>query len=118
MIASMGVAAGSIAPPAGACGWRGDNPAVVRHRSGFSVDDGVGLVEREGIVLGFPSDDLALTSLWEAVVGRPEVRVFERDEKTGKRVLTPQLRHVWSLKNHLGEKRLACVGSTSEDGSP
>ena len=97
---------------------RPDNPPVVRHRSGFSVDDAVGLVEQEGIVLGFPSDDLALTSLWEAVVGHPEVRVFERDKRTGKRVLTPQLRHVWSLKNHLGEKRLACVGSTSEDGSP
>jgi hypothetical protein len=51
-----------------------------------------------------------LPSLWEAVVGDSEVRVFERDERTGKRVLTPQLRQVWMLKNRLGEERRACVG--------
>lgn len=79
-------------------------------RIGFSLEHAAALVERAGIVLGFPSDDLVLPSLWEAAIGDPEVRVFERDARTGKRVLTQEITHVWSLKNRLGVERRACVG--------
>ena len=66
-------------------------------------------VDRVGIVLVFPSDDLVAPSLWEAVVGTPEVTVF-RVEPSGKKVLTEELAHVWTLKNELGARGLACVG--------
>jgi hypothetical protein len=89
---------------------RADNPGVGSNRIRFSLEDATALVERAGLVLGFPSDDLVLPSLWEAAIGDPEVTVFERDERTGKRVLTQAIVHVWSLKNRLGEERLACVG--------
>jgi len=70
----------------------------------------VALVKAAGLVLAFPSDDLVLPSLWEAAIGDPEVTVFERDKRTGKRVLTREITHVWTLKNRLGEERRACVG--------
>lgn len=66
-------------------------------------------VDRTGIALVFPSDDLVLPSLWEAVVGTTALTVFRTDEQ-GKRVLTDELDRVWSLKDRLGEERLACVG--------
>jgi hypothetical protein len=66
-------------------------------------------VNRAGIALAFPSDELVLPSLWEAAVGDREVDVFVVDER-GKRVLTPELRLVWTLKNRLAEERTACVG--------
>jgi hypothetical protein len=66
-------------------------------------------VDRVGIALVFPSQDLVAPSLWEAVVGTPEVSVF-RVEPSGKKVLTDELSHVWTLKNELGARGLACVG--------
>ena len=74
-----------------------------------SVAGATAFVERSGVALAFPSDDLVLPSLWEATYGGRELAVFRVDER-GKRVLTEELKHVWSLKNGLGAERRACVG--------
>jgi hypothetical protein len=67
------------------------------------------VVERSGVALAFANDDLVLPSLWEATYGDRELVVFRLDER-GKRVLTDELKHVWSLKNQLGAEGRACVG--------
>ena len=74
-----------------------------------SVAEATAFVERSGVALAFASDDLVLPSLWEATYGERELVVFRLDER-GKRVLTEELKHVWSLKNQVGAERRACVG--------
>ncbi len=66
-------------------------------------------VHSAGIAVVFPIADLVLPSLWEAMVGTPVVQVFAVGE-SGKRVFTPQIDRVWSMKNQLAERRLACLG--------
>jgi hypothetical protein len=66
-------------------------------------------VDRAGLALVFPSDESVLPSLWEAVIGTSELRVFEVDE-TGKRGLSGELELVWWLHDRLAAERLACVG--------
>jgi hypothetical protein len=79
------------------------NPAI------RSVAEATSFVERSGVALAFANDDLVLPSLWEATYGDRELVVFRLDER-GKRVLTDELKHVWSLKNQLGAEGHACVG--------
>jgi hypothetical protein len=74
-----------------------------------SVTEATSFVERSGVALAFASDDLVLPSLWEATYGERQLVVFRLDEH-GKRVLTDELKHVWSLKNRLGAECRACVG--------
>ena len=74
-----------------------------------SITQAASFVKRSGVALAFASDDLVLPSLWEAAYGDRELVVFRVDER-GKRVLTDELKHVWSLKNRLGAERRACVG--------
>ena len=74
-----------------------------------SITQAALFVKRSGVALAFASDDLVLPSLWEAAYGDRELVVFRVDER-GKRVLTDELKHVWSLKNRLGAERRACVG--------
>ena len=74
-----------------------------------SLADATSFVERSGVALAFASDDLVLPSLWQATYGERELIVFRVDER-GKRVLSDELKHVWSLKNQLGAERRACVG--------
>ena len=64
---------------------------------------------RAGVVPVFPAEPAAVPSLWSAVTGSVDVTVFAVDER-GRRVLTPELERVWSLKNQLAEQRRACVG--------
>lgn len=66
-------------------------------------------VDRAGIALVFPSDDVVLPSLWEAVTGTWELTVFRSDEE-GRRVFTPELERIWSWKDRIAGERLACVG--------
>jgi hypothetical protein len=66
-------------------------------------------VDRAGIAVVFPVVDLVLPSLWEEARGTREVVVFVEDER-GKRVLSPELREVWSLAERLARSRRACVG--------
>lgn len=74
-----------------------------------SIQGAAAFANRAGIALVFPSADLVLPSLWEATTGTSEVTVFARNEQA-RRVLTPELRRVWSWHTRLGEQRLACVG--------
>lgn len=69
----------------------------------------VAFVENSGIALVFPSDDIVLPSLWEAVIGDEQVTVFVVDDH-GKRVLSPELEQVWSLHDRLAVERGAVVG--------
>jgi hypothetical protein len=66
-------------------------------------------VDRVGVALVFPDIKSPLPTLWEEVVGTPEVKVFTTSAN-GKKVLTPEMEHVWQLKNQLGQESLACVG--------
>jgi hypothetical protein len=74
-----------------------------------SLRGAAGFVNRAGIALVFPEDEVILPALWEAVVGDSELTVFTTNQE-GRRVLTPELERVWTLKNKLAENRLACVG--------
>ncbi len=73
------------------------------------VRSAAAFVDRVGVAVVFPSDDLVLPSLWEVAVGSGELIVFVHDEQ-GKRVLSPELERVWSLHDWLAAERLACVG--------
>lgn len=74
-----------------------------------SVGQAQSLVNRAGVTLVFPGDCDVLPSLWEAVTGSRVADVFTVNEQ-GRRVLSPELDRVWSLKNELAEQRRACVG--------
>ncbi|HMI99616.1 MAG TPA: crosslink repair DNA glycosylase YcaQ family protein [Gaiellaceae bacterium] len=57
----------------------------------------------------YPSDDLALPSLWEAFTGRREVDWADRED--GHFVdFTPDFARVWQWKDELPEQRLVCAG--------
>ena len=57
----------------------------------------------------YPSDDLALPSLWEALTGRQEVDWADRED--GRFVdFTPDFARVWQWKDELPEQRLVCAG--------
>jgi hypothetical protein len=58
----------------------------------------------------FPSDDLVLPSLWEAVAGTTEVTWSTRDEDGRFLDLSPEFGRVWRWKDELPERRLVCVG--------
>jgi hypothetical protein len=67
-------------------------------------------VDRVGLALIFPSDDLALPSLWEAVAGTTEITWSVRDEDGRFLDLSPEFGRVWRWKDELPERRLVCVG--------
>jgi hypothetical protein len=79
-----------------------------------SVRSAAAFADRAGIALVFPSDDLNLPSLWEAAIGTGELVVFVR-ERDGRRVLSPEMRRVWSLHERLATERLAVVGKHVRD---
>ena len=95
---------GHVPPSLAEC----QNHVVPRSRI-RSVRAAAALVQQAGIALVFPARDLPFTSLWEAVIGTPEMTIFATDE-LGKKHLTPELDQVWLLKNRLAEQGLACVG--------
>ena len=75
-----------------------------------SLQEAAAFVERVGLALLYPSADLVLPSLWEAVAGPEPVRWSVRDGE-GKFVsFTPEFDAVWRWKDELPERRLACVG--------
>jgi hypothetical protein len=63
-----------------------------------------------GLGLIFPSDDLVLPSLWEAVAGTPEITWSTRDEEGRFLDFSPEFGRVWRWKDELPERRLVCVG--------
>jgi hypothetical protein len=58
----------------------------------------------------FPSEDLVLPSLWEAVAGTTEITWSTRDEEGRFIELSPGFGRVWRWKDELPERRLVCVG--------
>jgi Winged helix DNA-binding domain len=58
----------------------------------------------------FPSDDLVLPSLWEAVAGTSDVTWSSRDDEGHFLDFSPEFGQVWRWKDELPERRLACVG--------
>jgi hypothetical protein len=58
----------------------------------------------------FPSDDLVLPSLWEAVAGTPEIMWSSRDDEGKFLDFSPEFGRVWRWKDELPERRLVCVG--------
>jgi hypothetical protein len=75
----------------------------------MTLEQAAAFVERVGIAVVFPVVDLVLPSLWEEALDTREVVVFVEDER-GRRVLSPELRNVWSLAERLARARRACVG--------
>lgn len=57
-------------------------------------------VDRVGLAALFPTDDLVLPSLWEAVTGKP---VVDRD-------FAPDVALVWGWKDELPDQKLVCAG--------
>lgn len=58
----------------------------------------------------FPSDDLVLPSLWEAVAGTPEITWSSRDDEGRFLDFSPEFGRIWRWKDELPERRLVCVG--------
>ena len=67
-------------------------------------------VDRVGLALIFPSDDLVLPSLWTAVAGTDEITWSMRDEEGRFLDFSPEFGRIWRWKNELPERRLVCVG--------
>lgn len=75
-----------------------------------SLAEAAAFVDEAGIALVYPSADLVLPSLWEAVAGPRPVEWAVRDAD-GKFVsFTPEFDAVWRWKDELPERRLACAG--------
>ena len=63
-----------------------------------------------GLATLFPTDDLVLPSLWEAVSGRQDVEWSVRDDEGRFLEFTPEMERVWGWKDDLPEQRLVCAG--------
>lgn len=74
-----------------------------------SVREAASFVRRAGVALVFPTRDLLLPSLWEAVTGTSDLAVFDVDEG-GRRTLSPEFDGVWALMARLAAERTALVG--------
>ena len=75
-----------------------------------SIRGAAAWVDRVGLAVLYPNDDLVLPSLWEALTGRQEVDWAMREDG-GKFVdFTPDFARVWSWKDELPEQRLVCAG--------
>ncbi len=77
--------------------------------AGTTIEQAASFVDRVGMAVVFPAADLVVPSLWEEALGTRAVVVFVVDER-GKRVLSSELRQVWSLAEGLARARRACVG--------
>jgi hypothetical protein len=76
----------------------------------LSLADAAAFVERAGVALVFPKDDVVLPSLWEPIAGSTEVSWARRDEAGRFMEFTPEFERIWRWKDELPAKRLACAG--------
>jgi len=75
-----------------------------------TIEQAAGFVDDVGIALVFGKADIVLPSLWEAIGGPGPLEWAVRDE-TGKFLsFTPEMDRLWSWKDELPERRLACAG--------
>ena len=75
-----------------------------------TVDEAAAWLGEVGIALLFPKPDYVLPSLWEAVAGRTDVDWAVRDEDRRYVSFTPEMEKVWTWKDELPRRRLACIG--------
>ena len=75
-----------------------------------TLEEAAAWIDRVGLALIYPNGDYVLPSLWEAVAGDTDVHWAVRDEE-GKFVsFTPEMERVWTWKDELPARKLACVG--------
>jgi hypothetical protein len=67
-------------------------------------------VDRVGLALVFPKDDVVLPSLWEQVNGDPTPNWAVRDADGGFVEWTKEMGFLWRAKDELPERGLVCVG--------
>jgi hypothetical protein len=67
-------------------------------------------VDRVGLALLFPKANVVLPSLWEQVNGSPERNWAVRDDNGGFVAWTKEMGTLWSLKDDLPGRNLACAG--------
>ena len=75
-----------------------------------TVEEAAAWLAEVGIALLYPKPDYVLPSLWEAVAGRTELDWAIRDEDEKFVSFTPEMEKVWTWKDELPRRRLACVG--------
>lgn len=73
-----------------------------------TLEDAAAFVDRVGIALVFPKDDIVLPSLWEAAGGEDEFAV--RDENGTFVRWTEPMAFVWPTKDELAAQRLCAAG--------
>ena len=67
-------------------------------------------VDDVGLALLFPNLDYVLPSLWEAISGELELQWAIRSDDGKFESFTPEMAKLWSWKDELPRRRLACVG--------
>jgi hypothetical protein len=75
-----------------------------------TLDEAAAWLREVGVALLFPKPDYVLPSLWETVAGRTVVDWALRDEDERFVSFTPEMEKVWTWKDELPRRRLACVG--------
>jgi transcription initiation factor IIE alpha subunit len=75
-----------------------------------TLEQAAAWIDRACLALLFPKPDVVLPSLWEAVAGHTELDWATRDDDGTFVSFTPEMTRVWSWKDELPARRLACVG--------
>ena len=75
-----------------------------------TLEQAAAWVDEVGVALLFSNGDYVLPSLWEAVAGQSDVDWAIRDDDGRYVSFTPEMERVWSWKDELPARRLACVG--------
>jgi winged helix DNA-binding protein len=75
-----------------------------------SIRGAAAWVDRVGLAVLYPNDDLVLPSLWEALTGRKDVDWATREDGGRFVDFTPDFARVWRWKDELPEQRLVCAG--------
>lgn len=75
-----------------------------------SIRGAAAWVDRVGLAVLYPNDDLAVPSLWEALTGRQDVDWAKREDGGRFVDFTPDFAQVWRWKDELPEQRLVCAG--------
>jgi hypothetical protein len=75
-----------------------------------SIRGAAAWVDRVGLAVLYPTDDLVLPSLCEALTGRQDVDWSIRDDGGRFVDFTPDFARVWGWKDELPERKLVCAG--------
>ena len=75
-----------------------------------TLEQAAAWVDHVGIAVLFPNGDYVLPSLWEAVAGHSDVHWAVRDDDGSYVSFTPEMQKVWTWKDELPKRKLACVG--------